>query len=127
MVANLGVRYTRGCVWTHRIHVNPHSVWIHSGYTVRYTASGFEDEHVFFAVSERGIRLRSPSPMPLRRPAAAHLMGTPGSAAGEHVRWLRECKAHRRVQGPAIIARFSTLAVGAAICYIEIGPPTLST
>ena len=60
----LGVRYTRGGVWTHRIHVNPHSVWIHSGYTVRYTASGFEDEHVFFAVSERGIRLRSPSPMP---------------------------------------------------------------
>ena len=35
--------------------MNPHSVWIHSGYTVRYTASGFEDEHVFFAVSERGI------------------------------------------------------------------------
>ena len=63
-VACLGVRYTRGGVWTHRIHVNPHSVWIHSGYTVRYTASGFEDEHVFFAVSERGIRLRSPSPMP---------------------------------------------------------------
>ena len=60
----LGVRHTPGVVWTHRIHVNPHSVWIHSGYTVRYTASGFEDEHVFFAVSERGIRLRSPSPMP---------------------------------------------------------------
>ena len=64
MIGVGGVRYTRGGVWTHRIHVNPHSVWIHSGYTVRYTASGFEDEHVFFAVSERGIRLRSPSPMP---------------------------------------------------------------
>ena len=64
-VRTLGIRHTPGVFRSHRIHVNPHSVWIHSGYTVRYTASGFEDEHVFFAVSERGIiRLRSPSPMP---------------------------------------------------------------
>ena len=37
----LGGKYTPGGVWTHRIHVNPQPVWIHSGYTARYTAGGF--------------------------------------------------------------------------------------